>query len=972
MSKRISRSWSVWFICGWAGVVPSPLGTAGEAICPVLADNSIASYEGDKDNPNEHDENTGSAKTNKIKRRENQVLLKFDLSAIPKDATVTKALLSVKVATPDHRLNQIGFSTMPTDWIEGTEAKAGGGRHDFSCYRSPGPRDKSWGDPGTDFQDTTFGLGGNVTGVTLARPNGDRFEIDLPGRVLEALRADQPGGLLLMDETGWWGKRCNIYIFSREAGADGPRLSVTWSETKDAVPPSSPALKALTGALDDGEMLLEITCGGDDGAVGTALGFDLRMRKDGILDRAQWDQGTPLPRYRVPRPIAAGEKLRLWLRGLAPGASYGVGLVAYDEAGNRSEGAFLETKAIGPTPAPKLELAESKFETGGPLPVGEGMRVWAAGELTRIDPLSGKTLDGPGYADHKAREGNEVWNGKTHAVTLEGARGEFVCFRLAVETSGKPVTGITLTPGAFKGPDGAAIEARHIRLLREWYLKDGNQWYGGALPELGEKDGGKFDVPAKDNLIPAQTVQCIFVEVFVPKDAKPGAYAGALELAADGPVKGSVPLYLQVHAATLPDELNYLIELNAYGQDLKEPFYAIHRLAHRFRLGYNVLSYGHSRSGALPCIPKIKGAGAAAAIASWSAWDDWMGPLLDGSLFKDLPRAGTPISHFYLPFYESYPTSIFEHYGDGTFHKDRHLKPGEKWDREEWLYYISAHDGLVADMFSAAWKQAAAKIAGEYRAHFEEKGWTRTEFQIFSNNKHYFRKTAGSTVTSLWTLDEPSYGRDFRALGFLYGTFKKPFEGTSLKVVTRGDISRPEMSGDRLAGVLDLSVSGSSGGWQTLRRRRELEDGTRFWFYGGRGSPTDDSAQLAAVYIKNWTLGCIGGLAHWTSFQGNHWDDSEPLSVVLSPNHGYTSLAVATDRLVTCRRAQQDLELFHLLAQKPGWSRRRVEQAVAAAVNLASTTVQAGADDPGVTRFHGIRAQDLARIRGAVLRMLEE
>jgi len=434
----------------------------------------------------------------------------------------------------------------------------------------------------------------------------------------------------------------------------------------------------------------------------------------------------------------------------------------------------------------------------------------------------------------------------------------------------------------------------------------------------------------------------------------------------------AVPVKLTVRDVVMPKQLSFIVELNAYGQRDKARFHAIHRLAHRFRQGYNTLSYSHSGSRTLPCIPAIKGSGEGARVADWSTFDEWMGPLLDGSLFADLPRGKTPIPHFYLPFYESYPTAIYNEYAGGKFHLDRHLKPGEKWDKNEWLFYLSANDVYVADGFSQRWKDAAAAVTTQYRKHFEAKGWTKTQFQIFANCKHYFRRGAKSRATSLWTLDEPSFGRDFRALGFVYRTFKRPFAGSTLNVVTRGDVSRPQWQGDRLDGASDVSVVSSAiYSWQPLIQRRRVEHGDRYWFYGGSPSSNTDLSQLAAIYLKNWTMGCEGGLAHWTSFKGGDWDKPERLALVLGGRtHGYKDPVVPTARLSAQRRVQQDIELLNLLAKKKGWSSRRAARAVAAAINLKSTTVARGADDPGTTSFAGVRADDLAQIRLAALKLL--
>lgn len=144
---------------------------AGEAVCKVVADNAIASFDG---NPDERTENVGNAKELKIKGIENQPILTFDLSPVPKDASISKAVLSVKLTGPEYAINQIGYSTVPTAWAEGTGATPDVKEHAFCCHRWPAAG-KTWAGPGSDILDVIHGLGGNVNGWVLAKKVGERY-----------------------------------------------------------------------------------------------------------------------------------------------------------------------------------------------------------------------------------------------------------------------------------------------------------------------------------------------------------------------------------------------------------------------------------------------------------------------------------------------------------------------------------------------------------------------------------------------------------------------------------------------------------------------------------------------------------------------------------------------------------------------------------------------------------------------------
>ncbi|MFQ6049029.1 MAG: hypothetical protein ACE5K7_06665, partial [Phycisphaerae bacterium] len=517
----------------------------------------------------------------------------------------------------------------------------------------------------------------------------------------------------------------------------------------------------------------------------------------------------------------------------------------------------------------------------------------------------------------------------------------------------------------------ASIAAERFRLHRLWYLRSKGRYYGEAAPLLRRA----LQIPSPDNPVPGQRNQAVYVDLYVPHGIAAGSYRGELAVRSSAG-QGSLGVQINVLDLDMPDELNFVIELNAYGwRGERTDYWAMHRLAHLHRLGYNVLSYGHCDSVKVPFMPKLVGQGADARIVDWGPWDRWMGPLLDGSAFADLPRGPVPIPHFYMPFHENYPTKIAAHYARPDFFKDQPKGSDGKFDYQAWKDFVAENDVDIRQAFDRTWKQAARGVARQWRQHFEEKGWTRTQFQIFCNNKHFYRDPARSgayrKATSLWTLDEPSYGRDFRALGYIYRSFKQPFAGSKLKVVCRGDISRPQWQGDRLDGAIDLAVvSRAFYRYNHMIQRRRVLYGDRFWVYGGGQGPDHDNAALVGLYIKNWTLGADGGLAYWTSFRGGAeaWDRPERLAIVhLRGGHGYKG-PVATTRLKAQRRAQQDVELMVMLARQPGWGRNRVARAVATAVNRVLQAQAGPADDPAGTRFEQLRAANLACIRLALAR----
>jgi hypothetical protein len=81
-------------------------------------------------------------------------------------------------------------------------------------------------------------------------------------------------------------------------------------------------------------LTLHWTATGDDGAVGTAALYDLRMSGSAIT-AANWDAAAAVDG--LPAPAASGTAQSVVVRGLTPGATYYFALRARDDAGNWSE-----------------------------------------------------------------------------------------------------------------------------------------------------------------------------------------------------------------------------------------------------------------------------------------------------------------------------------------------------------------------------------------------------------------------------------------------------------------------------------------------------------------------------------------------------------------------------------------------------------------------------------------------------------
>lgn len=167
------------------------------------------------------------------------------------------------------------------------------------------------------------------------------------------------------------------------------------------------------------------------------------------------------------------------------------------------------------------------------------------GEL--IEGPSGKTAVWWCEAAHKISRTRALPTESSPAGRLSAARNDYEALQMVVRPT-ETLKGLTAAAGPLVGPDGATIPAESIRILRVYYhfvdhptdATGVRDWWPDALPPLGEP----IDVPAGEN-------QPLWVLIHVPKDAKPGDYAGEVLLKAEG-WSATVPIRLHVWKFALP------------------------------------------------------------------------------------------------------------------------------------------------------------------------------------------------------------------------------------------------------------------------------------------------------------------------------------------------------------------------------------------------------------------------------------
>jgi hypothetical protein len=930
-------------------VATGPDVQAGAAALPCVADTSIAAYPIGVTSltakGSEQGINAGQSKRLKIKKFENRPILRFDFSQVPAGATIAGAAVEIHMAG-DQPLNHVGVYSLHVPWNEGSGDTADGEKNEASkdgaCFIGPKGVDSRWLPyPTGDFNKASGGSGGNATCVVRAESLGQRrWRIPVDPYVAEAAMQDGQT-LILCDETGIFnGKLSNAFIYSREVADKAPVLKVTWRQGRDRQAPQFDGQAAARPGPFAGSIVLELPHAGDDGTKGDALGYRVIVN------------GQTLPTAITPRPR---RRLRgILLRDLPPGKEANIEVVAYDEAGNTARQTLKATaqdafkgQLVEAQPLPQVKLPAAKANDAFTITLVDG--------LTLFEPTTGQ------LAPQQMRQ--YVKNGKiaSHS-TWPAVRGEFLAMQCLVRPAGgrDKLDHIRVRASDLAGEAGK-IAASNFTFFREHYVNMKGTWIADVLPVITGKDS--VSIPSQADL-KDQKLLGIYVDLLVPKDAKPGTYTGQITIDSDAG-QATCPLAVVVQDVTLPDELSFVIEMNAYGHSNKlDVFHETYRLCHAHRLSYNVLGYGHVTPASFT-VPKIEIEGDNARITDWSTWDQFYGPLLSGEIAKDLPRSGEPATHWYLPFHDGWPFALSECVPQ--LYEGRVAPRKSRQEFDEWVNKLALNDPLVPEHYCDRWRKIGESVARQFAEHFRQKGWTKTQMQVFDNHKYYF---AGGSL-SLWTMDEPQYGRDFRSLNWQYEFFNNALGKAGMNHAMRGDISRPELMGDRFDDALQLLVVSSAVSRHPVMIENILAtvDRAKLWWYGGGSGAETDPAMYIPLFMSRWEIGCDGGLPVYTALAGpNEWSRTDRLRVVrYDPK---TGLPVASVRMKAYRQAQQDMELLNLLAKRDGFGRWHLRDLLEKEYPIRMVTISSGPDDPGYSTFEDLNIARYDEIRQRVVATL--
>jgi hypothetical protein len=408
-----------------------------------------------------------------------------------------------------------------------------------------------------------------------------------------------------------------------------------------------------------------------------------------------------------------------------------------------------------------------------------------------------------------------------------------------------------------------------------------------------------------------------------------------------------------VYDFALPDELSFWPELNAY--QIPANLLDFHRLAHQHRLAFN------------PWVvrPRLEGTGGAIRV-QWNEYDKAVGPLLSGEAFSLNRRAGVPTPVMYLPFIDSWPTPL----STETYRYTGHW-PGRGESSASLIdHYMTAP--YIGDALSQSYKDAFLAVQKQFVEHFADRGWNRTEMQLFFGGKISHRIDYG--INMWWTTDEPYHWNDWLALQFfgnLWAEGRRALGANRSIWSVRADLSRPMWTGRVLDTIVDHVYWSGFTDPRSHQRAEWLSEhtGSGIRAYGSVNPATESHTQSVSVLLQGWLHGADAWLPWQTLGDDASLDvaDNVAGAALLVPGTRFNLPVVGDMRLKALRDGQQIIEYLVILSERHHLQREQVRAMLDDALRLTARTAPGTTqDDAGAARFSTLDVWRIAELRRAL------
>jgi hypothetical protein len=874
---------------------------------------------------NTAERNTSSGKNRRIKLKTIQEMAAIRFDPTPAAGReIHRATLHLR-RSGDDMLRYIRISTVSQDWVEGNATEAYSPADGATYQFADGATQTPWAWPGSQFCDVIMGAGNTLAQWAERQEGADGWvSVQIAADMVYAMVAGDTDGIAIMD--GGNPTFANNFLYSAQAGASAPYIEV---ELGDPLPVevSAPTV-AVEPALDASRVGL--------GALRVVLG-DV----PGVFAWRVWLDGERVQRWRIPHP-RRGEPTMVVLDDLTPEVAHIVEAVAVGASGCVSARVAATAAASAGLPTPAL-LMPADAALLAPAPGGVRRSVWVFPSPRKL-----KAVDSSGEAADVART-----RPRPASVRLFGARGEYVSFQIAVAAN--PVRDAMATAAPLMHDDGSAIATSEIELYRTWYARDGDDaWQTAYCVPAASGEPIQFEDARRTEAL--RSVEALYVDIYVPKDAAAGAHHGSISVRVNEAEAVEVSVEVDVYDFALPDRLSFWPELNAYRIPRDGDPHDYYRLAQAHRAVLNCWRWA----------PRLEGEGADV-VVDWTEYDRDVGPLLTGVAFAGSRRGPVPVEVMYLPFEDSWPTPLTEETYD--YHG---YWPGRGDDRQHLIdHYQTAP--YLADALSNDYIGAFLSVQQQFFVHFEEKGYASTAMQCFYGGKNTHRIDYGSNMW--WTTDEPYHWDDWLALQFFCALWTGGRGATDAAMwPARADISRPQWQAGVLDGLVDTVYYGAGAFRSEANYRRvsilERDAGLKPMVYGSVNRDTESNTRTVAWMLNAWLNGANGVLPWQTLGNDAALDDGDDAigggAALLVPGGRFGVPVVADMRLKALRDGQQLIEYLTIVADSEGLTREQVKRMVESSLEVRATATSDAVDDADGTQGVDLAHADIQRLRRAL------
>jgi len=871
--------------------------------------------------------NGGGAPVLPIKGNDSFLFARYDMAPV-RGWTVFRA--SWHGLVKQGRARELGFSTIMADWQEGSgrrEERAAAGATWLWADAGRVPWNMEKAPAGWFFRGNGQSLMCTALPDKTANQSNDWVVYELDPQLVQALIAGAASGLAISDEQGQLGRE--IAFASRESVPDGTYLEIEGELTDIAPPGAVKDLQAAThpslARLNSVGAVLTWTATGDDGHEGHTFRYDIRY---GSGD-ARFETATVLPQCLTPWPQPAGQPDRVIIEGLEPNTSYRFFVTAVDEAGQAGPVSQAALKTGPLLNRPVAPQPPAPFDGGSIQIAGNSVTLRVLDEFKVVNPLNGTIVDRPGAVTAPVGSDSDGWDRASRTIHLRAYPNETVGFQVALGRAEKPFPALTVAPVRLANAKGE-LPGDGLRLFRAWY--------GAAELQPGAK------VPLPDGLLPLdepvmvphaanklvnQAWQALYAQLFILPGTAPGVYLGKLVFTA-GSARDEVNVRLTVLDGILPPPLNFNLELvapatlaQAYKRDVANTSDAFpieeryFQMAAEHRGSLSLMPYNPNGQAYPPFAPPVTGKGGELAVAGWTDWDARLGHYLDGSALAGAARGNRPVPQVILPLFESWPIPFNEAY---TCADDDLPAPPMGLP-----VYAGSATNITACLGADYWSAFKA-AAGTFGDHFHDRGWRQTTAQIWLRNGPLADYKGRAPV---WSLGEPRFRGDFVALENYAGAANPAGVWPTGQFQFRASVPDAMWLADYGARRFSLLAVGDLNpyAWQALRRRAAL-NGETLWFQSETVPQGETPAVIESLAVHFFLEGAAGWSIADTIGRPENWMQLRPGGLFYCGAPFGKDAPFPSVRLSALRRAQQDIELLQLLADRMKWSRAQLAEYV--------------------------------------------